>query len=439
MADEVRYVEADTPKGTFKVFLPRERGHEYSIDHLGDRFYIRTNAGAKNFKLAWTPVGATGRESWRDVIPHRDDVYLTEFELFRDFLVAGERRDGLTQLRVIPFSGTGEHVIDFGEPTYSAEIGVNKEPGTGVLRYTYTSLTTPNSVYDYDMATRARKLMKRDEVLGGFDPTNYTSERLWAPARDGARVPISIVYRKGFPRDGRGPLLLYGYGSYGYTTDASFHVPWLSLLDRGFAVALAHIRGGSELGRDWYESGKLLKKKNTFTDFIDCAEHLVRQKYTSADRLFAEGGSAGGLLIGAIVNLRPDLFRGAVAEVPFVDVITTMLDPSIPLTTSEYDEWGDPNREEYYGYMMTYSPYDNVVPQAYPHLLVTTGLHDSQVQYWEPAKWVARLRATKTDDHLLLLHTNMEAGHGGTSGRLRRFRDSALVYAFMLDLAGSGG
>jgi len=438
MADEVRYLDADNPRGALTVFLPRERGHEYSVDHLGDRFYVRTNAGAKNFKLVSTPVGSTGRASWRDVIPHRDDVYLAEFELFRDFLVASERRDGLTRFCVIPHTGNGEHIVDFAEPTYSADIVSRPGLDTTVLRYSYTSLTTPKSVYDYDMVARTNRLMKRDEVLGGFDPANYASERLWAPARDGARVPISIVYRKEFKRDGRGPLLLYGYGSYGYTTDASFDVGRLSLLDRGFAVALAHLRGGSELGREWYERGKLLKKKNTFTDFIDCAEYLIKERYTSIDRLFAQGGSAGGLLIGAVVNLRPDLFKGAVAEVPFVDVTTTMLDSSIPLTTSEYDEWGDPNKEEYYDYMMTYSPYDNVVPQAYPHLLVTTGLHDSQVQYWEPAKWVARLRAVKTDDHRLLLHTNMEAGHGGTSGRLRRFRDTALVYAFMLDLGGSG-
>jgi len=437
LATEVRYLDAGTPREAFRVFLPRERGHEYSVDHLGDRFYIRTNAGAKNFKLVATPVDAPARENWRDVIPHRDDTYVADFDLFRDYLVVEERRAGLTQLRVVPFGGGAEHTIDFGEPTYSAGIGVNRESDTGVLRYTYSSLTTPNSVYDYDMATRTKKLMKRDEVLGGFDPASYASERLWAPARDGARVPISLVYRRDFKRDGRGPLMLYGYGSYGYSTDASFSVARLSLLDRGFAVALAHIRGGSELGRDWYENGKLLKKKNTFTDFIDCADYLVGEKYTSPDRLFAQGGSAGGLLIGAVVNLRPDLFKGAVAQVPFVDVVTTMLDSSIPLTTSEYDEWGDPNKEEYYGYMMTYSPYDNVVPQAYPNLLVTTGLHDSQVQYWEPAKWVAKLRAVKTDGNRLLLQTNMEAGHGGTSGRLRRFRDQALVYAFVIDLAGA--
>ena len=437
LATEVRYLDAGTPREAFRVFLPRERGHEYSVDHLGDRFYIRTNAGAKNFKLVATPVDAPARENWRDVIPHRDDTYVADFDLFRDYLVVEERRAGLTQLRVVPFGGGAEHTIDFGEPTYSAGIGVNRESDTGVLRYTYSSLTTPNSVYDYDMATRTKKLMKRDEVLGGFDPASYASERLWAPARDGARVPISLVYRRDFKRDGRGPLMLYGYGSYGYSTDASFSVARLSLLDRGFAVALAHIRGGSELGRDWYENGKLLKKKNTFTDFIDCADYLVSEKYTSPDRLFAQGGSAGGLLIGAVVNLRPDLFKGAVAQVPFVDVVTTMLDSSIPLTTSEYDEWGDPNKEEYYGYMMTYSPYDNVVPQAYPNLLVTTGLHDSQVQYWEPAKWVAKLRAVKTDGNRLLLQTNMEAGHGGTSGRLRRFRDQALVYAFVIDLAGA--
>ena len=434
LADEYRYLEADDPDGTFELFLPRRKGHEYSIDHYGDRFFIRTNDQATNFRLMSTPVGATDMKGWTEVIPHRDDVYLGGFEIFRDHLVVAEREGGLVQLRVMPWSGTDEHYIEFDEPAYVAYIGVNPNFDTTALRFNYESMATPNSVYDYDMMTREKTLMKRDEVLGGFNAADYVSERLYATARDGVRVPISLVYRKGLVKNGTHPMVLYAYGSYGYSRDPNFSSARISLLDRGFVFAIAHVRGGQELGRGWYDDGKLLKKMNTFADFIDVAEFLVGEGYTSPEHLYAQGGSAGGLLVGAVINLRPDLFHGAIAQVPFVDVITTMLDPSIPLTTSEYDEWGDPNVKEYYEYILAYSPYDNVEPKAYPHLLVTTGLHDSQVQYWEPAKWVARLRATKTDDNLVLLKTNMEAGHGGTSGRLKGYKDTALEYAFILSL-----
>jgi oligopeptidase B len=436
LSSEYRYIDADRPTGDFRVFLPRERTHEYSLDHFGDHFYVRTNdAGARNFKLVRTPVGSTGRASWEEVIAHREDTYLGGVEIFRDHLVVSERRDGLVHLRVRPWSGAGEHYLSFDEPAYLAYIGANPEFDTPVLRFGYTSMTTPTSIYDYDMATRERTLLKRDEVLGGFSPEQYRSERIHATARDGTRVPVSIVYRAGTPLDGTSPLLLYAYGSYGYSTEATFSTPRLALLDRGFIYAIAHIRGGQEMGRDWYEDGKLLRKINTFTDFIDAADHLVASGYTRPDRLFAQGGSAGGLLMGAVVNMRPELFRGVIAAVPFVDVITTMLDSSIPLTTGEYDEWGNPEDPEYYRYMLSYSPYDNVERKAYPNLLVTTGLHDSQVQYWEPAKWVARLRAMRTDSNRLLLQTNMEAGHGGASGRYRRFREIAFEYAFLIDLA----
>jgi oligopeptidase B len=438
LADEYRYLEADDPDGTFETFLPRRRGHEYSIDHYDDRFFIRTNDHAKNFRLMSTPVDATSMESWTEVIPHRDGVYLSGFEIFKDHLVVSERKDGLVRLRVMPWSDEDEHYVEFEEPAYVATIGVNPSFDTTVLRFNYESMATPDSVYDYDMAIREKTLMKRDEVLGGFDPSSYAVERLYAEARDRARVPVSLVYRKGVEKDGGNPLLLYAYGSYGYSRDPDFGSARISLLDRGFVFAIAHVRGGQELGRQWYDDGKLLKKMNTFTDFVDVAEFLVDKGYTSPEHLYAQGGSAGGLLVGAVVNLRPDLFNGAIAQVPFVDVITTMLDDSIPLTTSEYDEWGDPNVREYYDYMLAYSPYDNVEPKAYPNLLVTTGLHDSQVQYWEPAKWVAKLRATRTDDNLLLLKTNMDAGHGGTSGRLKGHKDTALEYAFLLALEGQG-
>ena len=436
LSSEYRYLDADSPEAEFKVIQPRERGLEYDADHSDGKFYIRTNYEAKNFRLVAAPVAQTGKERWQDVIGHRSDVFLEGFEIFSDYLVIEERKRGLIDIRIIPWAEGGEHYLDFGEPAYLAYISINPELDTQTLRFGYTSLTTPNSIFDYDMATREKTLLKQEEVLGGFDSAKYTTERLYAPAADGTEVPISVVWRKGIEKNGRSPLLLYGYGSYGNSTDATFNSPRLSLIDRGFIFAIAHIRGGQELGRQWYEDGKLLKKKNTFTDFIACAEYLIEQGYTAPEKLFATGGSAGGLLIGAVVNMRPELFKGVVTRVPFVDVVTTMLDESIPLTTAEYDEWGDPNSKEYYEYILSYSPYDNVGAREYPNMLVTTGLHDSQVQYWEPAKWVARLRALKTDSNRLLLKTNMDAGHGGASGRYKRYRETAFNYAFILNVLG---
>jgi oligopeptidase B len=436
LATEFRYLQADDPGGEFRLFLPREREHEYWVDHYRDHFYVRSNDQAKNFRLMKTPVTETGKENWAEVIPHRDDVLLEGFELFRDHLAVVERERGLVQIGLHPWSGEGGHYLDFGEPAYLAHLGHNHEFNTPILRYTYTSLTTPESVFDYNMTTREKELLKQEEVLSGFDSQNYQTERLSAAARDGTEIPISIVYRRGTQRDGDNPLLLYAYGSYGHSMDAAFNPERVSLLDRGFVYAIAHVRGGSELGRWWYEDGKLLKKKNTFTDYIACAEHLISSGYTSPAKLFAMGGSAGGLLMGAMLNMRPDLFKGIVASVPFVDVVTTMLDESIPLTTSEYDEWGNPNDETYYDLMLSYSPYDNVEAKAYPNLLVLTSLHDSQVQYWEPAKWVAKLRVLKTDQNRLLLRTKMEAGHGGVSGRFKRYKEVAFIYAFLLDLVG---
>lgn len=436
LSTEFRYLDVNDPNADWRVFLPRRRNHEYSVDHYQDRFYIRTNDGAKNFKLVTTPVGQTGQEHWKELIPHREDVLFEGMEIFKDYLVVVERKDGLLQIRVRPWSGAQEYYLDFGEPAYFAVPMDNLDFDTGLLRYYYSSLTTPDSVYDYDMAAKTRTLLKREEVLGGFDPNRYASERRFAPAPDGVRIPLSMVYRKGLDRDGAHPLLLEGYGSYGASSDATFNPLLVSLLDRGFIYALAHIRGGQEMGRWWYEDGKLLKKKNTFTDFIACAEHLVASRYTNKDRLFITGASAGGLLIGATINMRPDLFEGAIADVPFVDALTTMLDDSIPLTTSEYDEWGNPNEKEYYDYILSYSPYDNVQAKDYPNLLVLTSLQDSQVQYWEPAKWVAKLRAKKTDTNSLLLRTKMEAGHGGVSGRYKQYDETAFQYAFLLDLAG---
>ena len=435
LTSEFHYADADRPDGGFTVFLPRQRGHEYQIDHYRGRFYIRSNAAARNFRLLETPDERPAQAHWRELVPHRDDVLLETFELFRDHLVLQERRDGLVRLRVRPWDGGGDHDVAFAEPAYDAFIDAhNHVDDTHVLRFGYSSLSTPASTFDYDMRTHERTLVKRDEVLGGYDPARYRTERLHAVAADGARVPISLVARRDTPRDGTSPLLLYGYGAYGISMDAGFRSPRLSLLDRGFVYAIAHVRGGEELGRHWYDDGKLLNKKNTFTDFIACAERLAELRYTCPERLFAMGGSAGGLLLGAVLNLRPDLFHGVVAQVPFVDVVTTMLDESIPLTTGEYDEWGDPGVERYYEYIKSYSPYDNVSARRYPHLLVMAGLHDSQVQYWEPAKWVARLRARKTDDTLLLLKTNLDAGHGGASGRHERYRETALQYAFLLGL-----
>lgn len=436
LSSEYRYLPADDPYGEFQVFLPRERGHEYSIEHFEERFFIRTNWEAQNFRLMSTPVYRTTKEHWKEILPHREDVYLSNFEIFRDYLVVSERREGLIEMRIRPWDGGEEHYVDFGEPAYLAYFSNNPDFDTDLLRYGYMSMTTPRSIYDYDMKSRERTLLKQDEILGGFSPDDYVTEKIYAEAEDDVEIPVSIVYRKGIERDGNNPLLLYGYGSYGNSMDATFSSARLSLLDRGFIYAIGHIRGGQEMGRQWYEDGKLLKKKNTFTDFITCARHLIDEKFTNRNKLFIMGGSAGGLLVGAVVNMAPELFKGAVANVPWVDVVTTMLDPDIPLTTSEYDEWGDPRKKEYYDYMLSYSPYDNVEEKEYPNLLVTTGLHDSQVQYWEPAKWVAKLRAMKTDDNLLLLRTNMDAGHGGASGRFKQYKETALVYAFLLDLAG---
>jgi oligopeptidase B len=437
LTTEIRYLDASKPDEEFKVFEPRKLKHEYSIDHVGNEFYIRTNSdGATNFKLMKAVEGKTEKSNWKEVILHRSDVLLENFELFDKWLVTEERTKGLNNLRIINIKDGNEHYLNFGEEVYTAAININPNSNTDLLRYSYSSLTTPNSVIDYNMITKEKKLLKEDEVLGGFNKENYESERLWAKAGDGTMVPVSIVYKKGFIKDGKAPLLLYAYGSYGISTDPGFHSAILSLLDRGFVYGLAHIRGGSEMGRYWYEDGKLLKKKNTFTDFNDCAQYLVDEKYTSSDKLFAMGGSAGGLLMGAILNLRPELYKGVVAAVPFVDVVTTMLDETIPLTTSEWDEWGDPRKKEYYEYMLSYSPYDQVKAINYPNILVTTGYWDSQVQYWEPAKWVAKLRAMKTDKNTLVMDCNMVAGHGGASGRFERYRITALEFAFILDLAG---
>ena len=436
LSAEYRYVNADTPFEPFAVIQPRERQLEYSVGHYGDHFYILTNLNAKNFRLMRAPITQPGKENWEEVIPHRKDVRLEGYELFSDFLVLEERRNGLVEIRIKPWDGSKEHYIEFEEEAYLAYTSVNLQFDTSKLRYIYMSMTTPTSTFDYDMRTHEKELLKQQEVVGTFTPDDYRTKRLFAPAQDGAKVPISVVYHKDTPIDGTAPLLLYAYGSYGSSLDATFSSTRLSLLDRGFVYAIAHIRGGEELGREWYENGKLLNKKNTFTDFIEAAEFLIASNYADKSRLFALGGSAGGLLMGAILNMRPDLWKGVIADVPFVDIVTTMLDDSIPLTTNEYDEWGNPNEREYYDYMLSYSPYDNVEKKDYPNLLVTTGLHDSQVQYWEPAKWVAKLRDYKTDDNLLLLKTSMDAGHGGVSGRFKRFKEVALTYAFLLDLAG---
>jgi oligopeptidase B len=436
LTSEYQFLDADKPDEKFKMFQPRVRELEYSISHFGDYFYVLTNKDkATNFKLMKTPVNATLKENWKDVISHRADVLLEDIEIFRDYLVVEERANGLTKLRIMPWSGKGEYYLPFDSETYSVYTSTNVDFDTDVLRYGYQSLTTPSSIIDFNMTTKTKEVKKEQEVLGGkFDKNNYDEKRIWATAIDGTKVPISMVYRKGLKLDGKNPLLQYAYGSYGYSMDCTFSSTRLSLLDRGFIFAIAHIRGGEDLGRPWYDNGKLLKKKNTFTDFVDCSKFLISQKYTSSTHLYAEGGSAGGLLMGAIINMAPELYHGVIAQVPFVDVMTTMLDDSIPLTTGEYDEWGNPNEKEYYDYMKSYSPYDNVKAQKYPNLLVTTGLHDSQVQYWEPAKWVAKLRAVKTDTNLLFLDTNMETGHGGASGRFEALKQVAKEFSFLLDL-----
>lgn len=439
VSSEVRFVKAKQPADDFRLIQPRQRGLEYEVEHFGEHFYLLHNHEATNFKLDRCPVDRPSMEHWEAYIPHREDTLLEGIEIFRDYLVLDERRDGLNHICVHRWVDGKDYYIDFNDPTYAAGTGFNPEIDTRELRYGYTSLTTPTSTFQIDLATREIQLLKQQPVLGGFDPQLYTSERHFAVAPDGARVPISLVYKRDTPIQGGVPLLLYGYGSYGLSMDPYFSSNRLSLLDRGFAFAIAHVRGGSEMGRKWYEDGRQMQKMNTFTDFIACAEYLIGKGYTAPEQLYAMGGSAGGLLMGAVMNLRPDLFHGVIAEVPFVDVVTTMLDASIPLTTSEYDEWGNPNDPKFYEYILSYSPYDNVEAKDYPHLLVNTGLHDSQVQYWEPAKWVAKLRELKTDDHLLLLHTDMSAGHGGPSGRYQPLRDLARDYAFLLHLVGKVG
>lgn len=433
LTSEYRFLDAGNPNGSFKIIQPRTRGLEYSVDHFGDDFYIRTNFDALNFKLVKTPVTKTEKENWVEVIPHRSDIYFEDFEIFKDYLVVSERNEGITRLKVLPWKGT-EYSIDFEEEVYSVNAGINLDFDTDNFRFSYTSLTTPVSTFDYNLSTKERKLLKQQEVLGGFDKNNYETKRIYATAGDGTKVPISIVYRKGLDKNGNNPTLIYGYGSYGYEMEPSFRLSVLPLLDRGFIYAIAHIRGGQIYGRKWYDDGKLLKKMNTFTDFNDCAKFLIDEKYTNSGKLFAMGGSAGGLLMGACVNLKPELYKGVIAAVPFVDVVTTMLDESIPLTTGEFDEWGNPKDSVYYFYMKSYSPYDNVVAKNYPALLVTTGLHDSQVQYFEPAKWVAKLRELKTDNNPLIFHINMDYGHGGASGRFQWIKETAMEYAFMFDL-----
>jgi len=436
LTTEYRILNSSNPDGEFTVFQPRVRGLEYSISHYEDSFYILTNKDkATNFKLMKTPEGKTGKKNWVDLIPHREDVLLEDIEIFKNYLVVEERSNGLNHIRIMPWGDEPDYYLPFGSETYNAYTTTNVDFDTDILRYSYQSLATPSSVIDFNMKTKTKEILKEQEVLGGkFDKNNYIEERVWATARDGVKVPISMVYRKGLEKNGKNPLLLYAYGSYGITMDTYFSSTRLSLLDRGFVYAIAHIRGGEDLGRQWYEDGKLLKKKNTFTDFIDCSKFVIDQRYTSPEHLYAEGGSAGGLLMGVIVNEAPELYNGVIAQVPFVDVITTMLDDSIPLTTGEYDEWGNPNKKEYYDYMLSYSPYDNVKAQEYPNMYVSTGLHDSQVQYWEPAKWVAKLRDLKTNNKLLFLDTNMDAGHGGASGRFEALKDLAKEFSFLLDL-----
>lgn len=438
MSDEVHYLKADNPMGDWQVIQPRARGLEYSVEHAGEYFLVRTNHEAENFQLMLAPIATPGVRNWHGYIEHREDVYLGGFVAFSDFLVISERADAQSRLRVLRWDGSDDHYLEFDDPVYVVRPSGNREMESGTLRFAYESLTTPDSVMDYDMAARTRVLRKQDEVLGGFDSADYVSERIWVDARDGAKVPVSLVMRRDQVGKGPVPLLLYGYGSYGASMDPYFSAPRLSLLDRGFAFAIAHIRGGQEMGRSWYEDGKLMNKRNSFFDFVDVGRALVASGHTSEDRLFAQGGSAGGLLMGAILNDAPELWRGVVAQVAFVDVITTMEDDTIPLTTFEYDEWGNPADADAFEYMMSYSPYDNVGALPYPDTLVTTGLHDSQVQYWEPAKWVPRLRDRMTGDGEILFRCEMNAGHGGASGRFRRYKETALVYAFLLDRVGDG-
>ena len=436
MTTEFRTLLADQPDGEFKIFQKRVRGLEYDIAHFGDHFFVLTNKDdATNFKLMKTPELATAKENWIDFIAHREDVLIEDIDIFSHFLVITERFNGLNTIRIMPWSGEGAYYLPFESETYTAYTSTNVDFDTDILRYGYQSMATPASIIDFNMKTKEKEVMKEQQVLGNkFDKNNYIEERVWATAQDGTKVPISMVYRKELKKDGSNPLLQYAYGSYGYSMDATFSSTRLSLLDRGFIFAIAHIRGGEDLGRQWYEDGKLLNKKNTFTDFIDCSNYLIDEKYTSPSHLYAEGGSAGGLLMGVIANMAPELYNGIIAQVPFVDVVTTMLDDTIPLTTGEYDEWGNPNIKKYYNYIKTYSPYDNVKAQDYPSMYVSTGLHDSQVQYWEPAKWVAKLRVFKTDSKVIYLDTNMNAGHGGASGRFEALKELAKEFSFLLDL-----
>lgn len=438
MSDETRFLDANKPMDEFKLIQKRERGLEYSVEDFEDKFYIVTNhKGATNFKLVSTPIAKPSQENWKEEIPHRIETRIEDIEIFKDFMVVDERTGGLNHLRIMNKKNNTEHYLKLNEEAYSIYSSTNLEYNTNILRYGYSSFTTPSSTFDYNMETKELILLKEQQVLGGkFDKNNYEAKRYFAKADDGTMIPVSLVYKKGIKLDGSNPTLLYGYGSYGASMDVYFSSVRLSLLDRGFVFAIAHIRGGEDMGRQWYEDGKLLKKKNTFTDFINCAEFLIEKKYTSPEHLYAQGGSAGGLLMGAVVNMRPELFNGIVAQVPFVDVINTMLDETIPLTTGEFDEWGNPKEKEFYDYMLSYSPYDNVKAQNYPNMLVTTGYWDSQVQYWEPAKWVAKLREVKTDNNLLIMRCNMEVGHGGASGRFESLKETALEYAFLFKLEG---
>jgi oligopeptidase B len=436
LSTECQLLDAHLPELAPVMFLPREEKHEYSLDHLGGRFVIRTNWNAPNFCLMESAKPGVDRTEWKALLPHDPEVFVESFELLKDWLVVEERTDGLTRIRFRDWQADKFLGLDFGEPCYAAGLAATSLAKTHLLRYAFSSPRTPASIIDVDLRTGTKSIVKQDEVLGGFDSQNYVTERLWATARDGVKVPVAVLRHRDTPVNGTAPCLVYAYGSYGLSMEDGFSPLIFNLVNRGFVYAVAHIRGGQEMGRHWYEDGKLLKKKNTFTDFIDCTRHLIQEKYADPGRVYARGGSAGGLLMGAVANMAPELYHGMIADVPFVDVVTTMLDDSIPLTTSEYDEWGNPNELQYYQYMLSYSPYDNVQPKAYPNLLVTTGLHDSQVQYWEPAKWVARLRELKTDKNLLLLYTEMHAGHGGTSGRYDRYKEIALRQAFLLMLAG---
>ena len=433
---EVRYLSSEDPQGSFKVFLAREKKHKYDLDHREGLFYIRSNKGAKNYQILTAPVTAAQPDNWKVFIAEQPGVLIESVDLFKDYVVAIEKTEGLNRMRMLDFRSGDWKPIQFPEPVYAAFPNGNPEYDTHMFRYSYQSMVTPSSVFDYDMTTRKQTLLKQQEVLGGYDPKQYVTERLWATARDGVKIPLSIVYKKGFQRDGKGPLYLYAYGSYGIGMPASFSTARLSFLDRGMACVIAHIRGGNEMGETWHDDGMLMKKKNTFNDFVDSAEYLINQKWTSKDHLVIEGASAGGLLMGAVLNLRPDLFRAAHVGVPFVDVMNTMMDASLPLTVGEYLEWGNPNEKEAYDYMKTYSPYDNLEKRAYPSILVTTSLNDSQVMYWEPTKYTARLRTLKTDANPLLLKVNMGAGHGGASGRYDRLKETAFEYGWLMSQVG---